>query len=82
MKLAVRLASCVREYICWRSQRLASKSHAAEPSPRRAAHDMQVAGAGDPMRRLKAFATASICGHIAATSLGVMSACMDASRCH
>ena len=37
---------------------------------------MQVAGAGDPMRRLKAFATASICGHIATTSLGVMSACI------
>ena len=40
---------------------------------------MQVAGAGDPMRRLKVFATASICGHIAATSLGVMSACTHTS---
>jgi len=42
---------------------------------------MQVAGAGDPIRKLNAFATASICGHIATTSPGVMSACIRKNGC-
>ena len=47
-----------------------------------AAHEKQVAGAGDPMRRLKALATASIWGQIAATWLGFMLACTWGSGRH